>query len=208
MLVKDLVTSVKYSELHSASVKDKTDVIVTFINLGMLELYKRFPIKIEEYIVNLVTGTVNYSTPSNFMYATDAFMEAPADSDEVYVPISINEEDDPYSIFFNSWNKIQVPGSITGSYISIVYVAKPAYVTLAQAEDGVTELDLPDTLVDCLLSYIGWKGHLSIKSDSKSTNNAHWARFERSCDKAIELGIAAPSDNMSMNERLYDRGFA
>lgn len=210
MIIKDIITSAKFSELAGVAVKNNIEAIVAFMNLGMVELYSRFPIKVEEHVVSLVTGVNTYTMPTNFMYATEAFAEVTVDAsstDDNLVPIGINEEDDLYSVFFNDWNSVQVPGSITGSHISIIYVAKPNPITIVQAEDGTTELELPDTLVSCLLSYLGYKGHLGVKSDSQSENNAHWNRFERSCDKARELGVAFPKDTMSMNERISDRGF-
>ena len=210
MIIKDVITSAKYSELSSVSVKNNVEAIVAFINFGMIELYSRFPIKVEEHVINLVTGTPFYDLPSNFISATGAFAEVPADSNsgEKFFEIAINDEDDPFSIFINSWKKVQVPASVTGSFISLLYVAKPEPITLAQAEDGVTELELPDTLVSALMHYIGYKGHLGVKSDAQSENNAQWARFERSCNQAVENGVAFPSDTMSMPDRLADRGFA
>jgi hypothetical protein len=208
MVIQDVVNLAKYSELSSVSIKDDINVIVAFLNLGMLELYKRFPVKVEEHVVELLDAEPYYDMPANFMYATCAFGEVPELCDSDYSPIGINNEDDKYSIFFNDWNTIQVPFPSTGSFIAILYVTKPAVITTVQATDGTTTLDLPEVLIDALLHYIGYRAHLGIKSDSQAENNAHWARFERSCKKAIDLGVAFPSDSMSMSGRVTDRGFA
>ncbi len=207
MIIKDFIVLAKFGELAGVALKNNTEAIVASINLGMTELYGRFPIKIEEYVISLIAGTSTYEMPSNFIQATDAYMEVDKDSDERFSRIGINDEDDEFSIYFNDWNTVQVPAALTGSYISVIYMAKPAGITVDQAEDGTTELDLPDSLVDCLLSYVGHRGHLGVKSDSQSETNTHWARFERNCAKARELGIAFPADTMSMNERINDRGF-
>ena len=208
MIIAEVVTLAKYSELSGVSVKDNVDAIVAFMNLGMLELHSRFNIKVEEHIVELQDESTLYTMPNNFMYATDAFGEAPENAINQVIPIPINSEDSPISIFFNSWNKLQVPRSVEGGYISIVYIAKPDTISVQQAQDGSTELDLPDTLIECLLSYIGYRAHLGVKSDGQSENNAHLARFERNCIKARELGVAFPADSMSMSSRVNDRGFA
>lgn len=206
MIIQDVVNSAKYSELSGVAVKDNIPAIVAFINLGMLEIYKRFPIKVEEHVINLISGTVYYEMPENFMYCIEAFGEQKENS-TCSNEISINDEEDLESIFFNDWNTVQVPFSVTGAYVSVIYVAKPTPITVTQAEDGVTTLDIPDTLIDVLLSYVGYRGHMGVKSDSQSENNAHWVRFERSCEKAIELGVAFPSDSSSMSGRITDRGF-
>ena len=204
MIIKELITLAKFSELSGVAVKDNTEALVAFINLGMVELYGRFPIKTEEYVVELVTETSSYTVPNNFLYAVEAYIEG---SDQESVPIAINDEDDELSILFTGWNTFQVPTTLIGSYLTLVYSAKPTNITILQAKDGTTELDLPDTLIDCLLSYLGYRGHLGVKSDPQSENNAQWSRFERNCKKARELGIAFPADAMTMNSRINDRGF-
>lgn len=208
MIIKDVINLAKYSELSGVSVKNNDDVIVAFINLGMLELHKRFPIKVEEYVVNLVDNQVYYDMPTNFMYALQAFGESPEDFTYKSSPIKINDDEDPLSVFFNTWNVIQIPAATSGGYVSLIYVAKPDPITKEQSLDGTTVLAISDTLVDCLLSYVGYKAHLGIKSDARSENNAHWQRFERNCKKVEELGVAFPSDSMSMAMRLGNRGFA
>ena len=207
MIIKDVVSLAKYSELAGTAIKEDTDAIVAFINLGMLELYKRFPIKVEEHIVTLVDGTMYYEMPTNFMYALEAYGEVVEGSTESSMPIPINESDYDNSIFFIDWNTVQVPSSVTGSFISIMYVPTPDTITTIQAVDDVTQLDIPTSLVDALLSYVGYRAYLGIRSDSQSENNAHWTRFERNCKKAIELGVAYPSESMSMSERVATKGF-
>lgn len=207
MIITDVVNLAKYSELAGVSAKDNNAIITAFMNLGMLELHKRFPIKVKEHVVDLVGGTAYYEMPADFMYSLEAFGEAGKDVTEKSVPVAINDSDVENSIFFTDWNTIQVPSAVTGSYIALIYVAKPATITVTQIADATTVLDLPDTLIDALLSYIGYKGHMGVKSDANSENNAHWARFERICAKARELGVAFPSDSMSMTGRVSDRGF-
>jgi hypothetical protein len=207
MIIQDVVSLAKYSELSGVAVKNDINAITAFINLGLLELYKRFPIKVEEHLVSLVDGSYYYEMPTNFMYALEAFGEIPEGSEEKSVSIPINDEDNVASIMFVDWNTVQIPSAITGGHVSIVYVAKPNRVTATQAEDGVTELDLPDTLLEALLSYVGYRGHLGVKGDSQSENNAHLQRFERSCLKVEELGIGSPADSMSMDERIGTKGF-
>ena len=128
-------------------------------------------IKVEEHVIALVEGTVYYNMPANFMYPMEAFGEVDENSTEDN-PIPINNDEAEESIFFHSWNVAQVPSSNDGNYVSVIYVAKPVSVTVEQAEDGISVLDLPDVLVDCLLSYIGYRAHVGVKSDANSENNA------------------------------------
>lgn len=207
MNIQDIVTLARHSELSGVAIKNDLDVITAFINLGMLELYKRFPIKVEEHIVTLEDGVMYYTMPDNFMYALEAHGEIAASSSAISNPIPINDEDSENSIFFGDWTTVQIPSSVTGSYVSIIYVAKPIRVTVEQVKDGTGTLDLPETLIDALLNYVGYRAYLGVKSDAQSENNAHWARFERSCSKAEKLGVTNPADSMSMSGRISNRGF-
>jgi hypothetical protein len=206
MKVQEVVDIARYSELAGVAAKDNTAAIVAFLNMGMIELYTRFPIKTEEYIVALQENTTIYEMPDNFMYALSAYGEVPESApNDTVRRVAINEEDDPYSIFFPDWNTVQIPAVANGSYISIIYVAKPVPITV---EDLNVELDLPEMLIDALVSYVGYRAHLGVRGDAQSENNAHWLRFDRNCKKARELGVAFPVDSLRMSERIIDRGFA
>lgn len=207
MVIKDAVNLAKYSELSSVSVKNNIDAIVAFMNLGVLELYKRFPIKVKTHTVEITDSSIYYPMPDDFMYVIEAYKEIENSPYNETIPVAINDEEDPYSIFFTSWNTLQVPAVVEPQSISLTYVAKPANISVVQAEDGVSILDMPDALVDALLCYIGYRAHLGVKSDGQAENNAHWARFERSCSKAIELGVGSHSDYMGMTFRISARGF-
>ena len=208
MIISDVITVAKLSELAGTASKDNNDAIVAYINMGLLELYTRFQLKTEEYVINLVENQTFYEMPSDFMIAVEAYGETEANKYDDTKRIPINDGDCPNdSIFFNDWNTAQVPGSQTGAAISIIYVAKPTPITVAQATDGVTQLELPDTLVDALLSYLGYRAHLGIRGGAQSENDAHWARFQRNCDIAIDRGVVMLPDVLSMKTRIKDRGF-
>lgn len=204
MRIQDVIDLAKYSELNSTSLKDNDTAIILFINAGLLELYKRFPLQINEHIVTLLDGVTMYDLPDDFMYVLEAYGEPDPSSSDTVNHLTINDPEDPYSVFFPGFKQVQVPLTATGSFVSLLYVAKPPSYT----EDDMSEiLELPDTLVECLLHYIGYKAHLGIRGDTQAENNAHFIRFERSCQKALDLGVAYPLDSMRMVDRLADRNF-
>lgn len=203
MIIQDVIDLAKYSELSGSSLKDNNDAILLFINAGMLELHKRFQLKTNEHIVNLQEGVTLYSLPEDFLYAIEAFGEV-REGYSGLPHLPINDEDEPYSIFFPNHKEVQVPLVEYGASISIIYGAKPIRYDI---DDLAEELDLPETLIEALLHYIGYKAHLGIKGDAQSENNAHYIRFDRSCKKARELGVAHPIDSWRMVDRLNSRGF-
>ena len=204
MRIQDVVDLAKYSELNSTAIKDNNVAIISLLNAGLLELYKRFPLQVNEYVVTLADGVSLYTLPTDFMYILEVYGESTEGTSNELVPLSINDSSDPYSVFFPGYKQIQVPLSSDGSFISLLYAAKPPLYT----EDDFAEiLELPETLIECLVHYIGYKAHLGIRGDGQSENNAHYARFERSCQRALDLGVAHPIDSFKMVNRLTDRNF-
>jgi len=208
MIAQDVLDLARHSELGNTAFKilsdENTAAIVSFINMGMIELYKRFVLRTEELILELEDNVTMYTLPSDFMYIIEAYKEVYEYSQFIQKQIPVNDEDSPESIFFPNHTQIQVPAPSTGAFISIIYVAKPQKVTVAALDQ---ELDLPEVLIECLLHYIGYRGHLSIRGDGQSENNAHFARFERSVVKAKELSVTTATDSYGMSERLSNRGF-
>lgn len=203
MTIRNVIDLAKTSELNGIVVGNDDSIVLGFINLGMLELYKRFSLKNEEYILNLVDGVDIYTMPSDFMWLVAAYGEVDIRSTETVNQLPINEEDNPLSVNTVSWNKVQVPVPITGSYISIIYVASPPVYTLDNLNDSI---DLPPQMVEALLAYIGYKGNSTIDSGVQTEDNVWYIRFDSSCAKLREYG-AITSDDMYMNKRLSTRGF-
>ena len=204
MLASTVIALAKKSELNQLAVKNDDVAILGFINLGMLELYKRFPLKQEEAIITLQTGTSYYA-----LDGTDAnvSMESSADFlivsecwDEQGGVVTINDETDPLGISTPSWNIVEVPNVAQDEKLAIIYRSAPAFITKV-----TTDILLPPQLLEALLHYIGYRGHSTITADVKSENNTHYMRFDASCEKAQESGMILIDDLLS--SKFEDRGF-
>lgn len=204
MLVSDVISLAKTGELQQLAAKDEPGTVLGFINLGLIELYKRFPLRTEEMIIPLDENTTIYTMPSDFMYIVGAFDEVPEGLDGISVPIVVNE-DSPFSINTVSYNQIQIPLVTGGAYVSVIYAAKPTWVTVDTLD---TEIAIPDSLIEALLHYIGYRGHGAIDANLQTETNSHYLRFEASCRKAKELGVVIAPDSLAMPLRLNERGFA
>jgi len=202
MTVEKVIDLAVKGELKKLAVKDDTDSVISFINLGMIELYKRFPLDTEEVIIELGRVTDNndsyerisdtvYKLPNDLMYISAAYEE---DGTE----ISINKEDDPLSIMTISWNKIQVPVATSGAYISVIYVKQPTLI-VNTPETLASDIDLPVQLVEALLHYIGYRGHGSIDGNIQAENNTHYQRFEASVQRTKTLGVMTADGPLSRN---------
>lgn len=150
MTIQSVIDIAKVGELQNLAAKNNNNTILTFINMGMIELYKRFPLKVEEHIIPLKTGQSIYTMPENYMWAIAAYDEVENfDYDDALAGIPINEEDNPASVNTISYNQIQVPVSFDGAYISIIYVAAPDYIYYTDTEvtlkdyDNATDIVIP-----------------------------------------------------------------
>lgn len=203
MTIQQVIDLARGRELKQLAIKDDIPTVLGYYNMGLIELYKRFPLKVEEHIIELQDGQSIYTLPSDFMWIVAAYGEvSPSSSDSVNI-LPINEEDAPESINTVSWNKVQIPLSIAGSYVSIIYVANPPYVTETNLADNV---DFPIQLLEALVHYIGFCGHVSQNGSADKENNVHYQRFVASCELVRTMGMFN-TDDVSMNKRIETRGF-
>ena len=203
MTIQAVINMAASGELKNIAVKKDTAAIIDFINLGMIELYKRFPLKVKEHIIELQDGVEIYTMPDDFMWVVAAYDEVPEDSDEVVVPVPINEEDNPLSLNTVGWNEVQIPMSLNGAYISVIYAASPTEITVA---DLGSQLQLPAQMLEALLHYIGYRAHNSVTGELNAEHTTHYTRFEASCAR-IEASGMLTSDDMNTNKRFSTRGF-
>ena len=144
MTIQSVIDAAKTGELQNLAVKDDINAVLTFMNLGILELYKRFPLLVEEHIVTLHSDQVIYTMPDNFMWAVAAYDEVKdVNVENAVAEIPINEEDNPISINTISYNQIQVPLTIDGAFISIIYVAAPKHIHRADTETVINGVTVP-----------------------------------------------------------------
>lgn len=198
----------------SSSIKDDTNVLIGFMNLGITEIYKRFVLKTEEALVTLRDGKTIYALDGtdsdvemndNFMYLIAAYGDNNEDdysSDDLVLPI--NSEDDLYSINMVSYNQVQIPLITEGAYVSLIYAARPTKITTLTLDE---ELDMPDQFVKPLLEYIGYEAHAGMNDNVNLESNVHYQRFETACNIVREYGVGIAPDDISMGSRLDKRGF-
>lgn len=216
MTAQQLIDLAKTGELRTSGVKEDVPTILGFINLGMLELYKRFLLDTKEVIITMGRdGTVTdpyvrindttYQMPSDFQYLVAAYDEVPKDSSARLAPIQINNENNLLGVNMVSWNKVQIPTFVLDANISLIYAPSPKYITIDDLDE---ELPMPIQLVEPLLAYIGYRAFASI-SDNPQTDvgNVYYARFENSCEVVKQFGIYTAED-MDMKNKFTARGFA
>ena len=203
MTVRQVIDLAKASELTGLPAASKDETVLGFINLGVLELYKRFTLSVEEWIIALEDGQSYYTAPEDFMWIIAAYGEVGMDSVQEVNVLPVNEEDNPLSINTVGWNKVQVPLSVTGAYVSIIYAATPEVYGIADMNKPV---NIPPQMIEALLAYIGWRANSTIDTGIQTEDTVWYNRFESSCSRLEVKGFINAND-MVMTNRLNMRGF-
>jgi len=203
MTLQEIVDLATNTELKQLSLKNDITTVISYVNLGILELYKRFPIETKETVLSLADGVSIYTLPDDCMYIVAAYDEVPEASQVNVRPLPINEEDNELSINTVSYNEVQIPLTTEGANISIIYVAYPVMYN----ENSLSEeVALPRAMLDPLLAYVGYKAKSSIDNIPQGENNVHYQQYEIACNKIDRLGVFS-RDDMKMSDRVSNRGF-
>jgi hypothetical protein len=204
MLVSEVVQLAIDGELSQLAIRKRPSAVISFINLGVLELYKRFPLKQEEAIITLANGktiyTMDGNDPAVSMESANNFLIISECYDMHGDPVPINDEQNILGIMTPSYNTIEVPNIVEGERLNVIYRTSPKFVTT-----GSDQLQLPLQLLEALLYYVGFKGHGTVTSDIKTENNTHYMRYDQSCNRVENDGLILVDDLISYN--FEARGF-
>lgn len=213
MTIKQVITLAQNGELSNIATKSNISAIVGYINLGLIEMYKRFPLQTKEHIIALEANRDVYDLPSDCMWIVAAYDEVPEDSDAVVVEVPINEEDNPLSLNTIGWNQVQIPMTTNGAFISVIYVAAPPVIDYVESTDSYTldgvagtDLPLPPQMLEALLHYVGYRAHAAMNGNIQAENSTHYTRFENSCNRIEQRGMFT-NDDLAMRHRVQDKGF-
>lgn len=219
MTIQEVIDMAKFGELRNLKLGTSEDqILVSYMNLGLVELYKRFALSIKEIIViTSQTEEIIYSCPSDYMWLISAYnykvIPDNAPKKNPYAEdyqLSINDEEDILSLRIMNWNQIKIPKGIKNDgFIRLKYAASPdATQKIIYNIDNIylqNELALPAQLIEPLLLYMGYRAYISMDTKTDTESNPYQVKFEQSC-KRIEKEGMLTDDSMHMN-RITDKGF-
>ena len=211
MLVEEFIQLAREGELKniSAGIPENLSEVVGYLNLGLIELYKRFPLSVKEHVIE-DSVEVFHTLPYDTLQVVEAYGLVDSSGEDVVIEIPINEPSESYSIFLPSYNVVQIPYMNNGVVISLLYHAAPPYITYTDVGGVITysteTLPIPLQLIEALLNYVGYRAHGSMNSDINTETTTHYKRFEASCSRILQLGLFTFNGTATKN-RLYDRGF-
>ena len=163
MTVQDVIDAANTSELMNVYNKPeamKNAALLNWINQGIVAIAKKIPLVDKEKVYALVTDAIvgqdTYELPDDCLQVIAVYGEHGKE-------IPLNDESDSESVFVPSFNRLIIPGSTLGGYVSIIYSAKPT--TVSNTSDI---LPVNEVFLECLLAYISYKAYKSLDSNDST----------------------------------------
>lgn len=238
MKLEEVFNQLMYGELSQLSYVNeagdgilpaKYGQLVSHINLGLTDLYKRFFLKEGRTAISLVSGQSTYqlSTQGDSTFIEDS--ETPEFTDDILkiervytddgFELSLNDGADPYSCTTPRHTYLRVPLAIVNrsvdlpqSYLttglSIVYRANHPKVIYRASNfnPARVELELPDSHLEPLLLFIASRTHNPIgMANEFHAGNSYFAKYLAACQELTDRNLLI--DQGSQNTRLASNGW-
>ena len=202
-----------YEEHKAIQVSDYPEV-VNHVNLGLINLYTRFPLLEKELVLETRVDKQLYVLSSKYAESTgnpDWYLQGTFDDDVIRInsayigstELPINDEYSPTGIYLPSYNSVQIPFATGSEEISLIYRAKPKEVTL----DLECEIPIPDVLTEALLVYVEYRIRKSMGGESGiALANQALQMYEMLCMEVERKNLLNNADN-SVCIRASERGW-
>lgn len=237
MQLTEVFDQLVYGELSNTVIGKKgidegnMGAMLTHINLGLYELYKRFNLKKNSVIIKQNEAIATYELHTRFAqsnalstesvkYIMDAGGGTPftnnvlkietveklvvKDNEEPQYPINRNGVDG--SITLNTLRSFTMPTPVADTLMKVVYRANHPRLKANIDEPSLQEIELPVTHLEALLLFVASRYHSSLPTlDGINEGTAYIARFERSCLKLSDLGLTNVEEEA--NQKLWVNGW-
>lgn len=224
LLLSDLFDTLAFGELSGIKLGSAGEIveanypkIVSHINLGLLELYKRFNIKRDELTIYQHADTTRYNLKSEHLgavadMAADVYILEDEDNpfaddlikvlevyDEDEDQLPLNDKNDSTSVFTPSPDILKMTPASPVETVSVLYKAShPKIVITDNFDPDVYELEMPEFLQEALLFYVAARAFSGIKTGgvdtAKNPTYALLTQYETACHK-IQMFNLEPEVN-------------
>lgn len=191
MNISEAIDMLQESELKQLKIKENKKAVMGFINMGVLELHKRFVLWQSEAIITMVAGVTEYKldgTDTNVAIdlSDHQFLHLDEAYDDDGESMSINDESDVMGIATPRWNVVEIPpdGITDGVELDLIYRAAPNFHV---HEKEI--IPLPPQMFEALFLYVGFRAHSGTKNNPQTENNQHYKKFDTSCNRIKIEGL-------------------
>lgn len=195
MNVKDVMDMAKISSLNNLAIAKNDDALIKFVYLGVSELYRRFnlSIKSETVLINENLNLYELRNPdvSLLLGVYDKLGRELKQTD------IFNSNDYDYKLL--NFRSFLLKKPFNGVLFAI-YKASP--IVFKDPDDII---DLPDAMIDALLTYVAYAGHSTINRDNINEASAYSQRFDLACRELEMQGYKIPLNSETL--ALQSKGF-
>ena len=185
----------KISSLNNLAIAKNDDALIKFIYLGVSELYRRFNLSIKSETVpineNLNLYELRNPDVSLLLGVYDKLGRELKQTDV------FNSKDYDYKLL--NFRSFLLKKPFNGVLFA-VYKASP--VVFKDPDDII---DLPDAMIDALLTYVAYVGHSTINRDNINEASAYSQRFDLVCRELEMQGYKIPLNSETL--ALQSKGF-
>lgn len=231
MLLSQVLEQLKYGELRHLKLGDlesdnERKTVISAINLGLIELHKRFYLiakqvlletqeNVYEYRLDEVLSATNnlnvtphdyLSTSFNSIYNNDLLkVERIFDEDNEELPL--NNDTEESSFFTPQYNIIRVPLDYPPKKAIVEYRAYPETLPIDEDNLNCEEIDipLPTTLLEPLLLFVSHRLGRNLNPDQLKEAMNYFQLYENSCKRIENMGYQITFRRT--NEKLDNRGW-
>ena len=233
MKLIDIFNQLTYGELFQLAVggADASGIlpedypqIMTHINLALLEMYKRFPLKINEVTVQQYEQLTTYYLDSRYAesnlesteeikYITDSVYKPFQDDvlrieqiyDECGAELFVNDTSKYWSVYVTEFNAIHVPLPDSNNAMDVSYRAAPVKLPLTGFDPETLDVALPLSHLEPFLLYIAARYYAGMPGTEAVKGAGYMAKYEMACQRIIQLNLV-PTDNTA-NTKLERTGW-
>jgi len=181
--------------------------IISNVNAGLIELYKRFPLSVKKEVVTYVPDQENYTLTASDLLVVEKITNEAGES------YPFNDANNEISIFQTSFNTISIPFDInnteeefadTDTTVTVVYKAAPARIPLDTTDATSVTLPITDQYLEPLLNYVTYRIFSGINANNPDTVN-YYNKFEAAC--ALLRNVGMFHKDAPTNLRLENNGW-
>lgn len=238
ILLKDLFTLLATGEFSNIALsrnntgginESEYAKIVGHINLGLVELYKRFRLMNNELVLHVSPTTMTYYLREDRMVpahqiSSSRYIERPDDLEGCLNIVEITGAFDADGNELTINNRFKTPAIVQSSTdtlkisklteaqtISITYQAFPSKIVLdADFDPEACVLPIPDTIIEALLYYIASRVYKPTGANNSTANAdksaGYQQQYELSCQKLELFGLGIQDDDSS--NTFEEKGWA
>jgi len=216
------------SETDNIIIPENYPKVVTYINMALLELYKRFPIHVAQVDVQQYESIGTYvmaydyaisnatsTQPTKYIqdsltnpFKDSAFLKIENIFDENGCELILNNSVEAKSYFTPHYNQIQVPNPSDDVMFSVMYRA--SHASLAASSDidpEVVEVSLPFSLLLPLCSFVGARAFAGTSTlNGVDDSQRMMQQYELACARITEYDLL--NYDITPNYKAVNNGWA